>query len=40
MKMLNRIIKWFEKVGTIRAKNELRRLGYTEKYLESLYRKV
>lgn len=37
--MWSRIVRYFEKVGTARTQRELQRLGYTQKYLESLGRK-
>jgi hypothetical protein len=35
----SRIVRYFEKIGTARAQRELQRLGYTQKYLESLEQK-
>lgn len=32
----SKIVRYFERVGAARAKRELQRLGYTEKYLDSL----
>jgi hypothetical protein len=36
----SKIVNYFERVGTARAQRELQRLGYTQKYLESLKRKI
>jgi hypothetical protein len=36
----SKIVRYFEKVGIARAQGELQRLGYTQKYLESLERKI
>ena len=35
----SKILNYFEKIGTARAQRELERLGYSQKYLESLGRK-
>ena len=33
--MISKIIKLFEKIGTHRARKELRKMGYTDKRLEA-----
>ena len=35
----SKILNYFEKIGTARARRELERLGYTQEYLESLQSK-
>lgn len=37
--MLNKLIKYFEKIGVERAERQLQRMGYTKEYLESITNK-